>query len=85
MPSQAPLPTVLFLLPSPVPTLAFASFFWTFFPYLWLDTAPFTLLSCDATGKSLTRWRLALAQEAARGTFLLSRFLCGIFSFLCLR
>ena len=40
-----------------------------FFPSLWPGTASFKLLSFDATGKSLPPWRLALAQEAARGTF----------------
>ena len=31
-------------------------------PSSWPDTAPFSLLSFDATGKSLPRWRLSLAQ-----------------------
>ena len=40
------------------------------FPSSWLGTALFLLLSFDATRKPLTRWRLALAQEAVRRTFL---------------
>ena len=44
------------------------------FPSSWAGTAPFTLLSFDATGKSFRRWRLAPAQEAARGTPLRSLF-----------
>ena len=37
------------------------------FPSSRPGTASFTLLPFDATGKPLTRWRLALAQEAVRG------------------
>ena len=52
-----------------------------YFPSSWPDTAPLSLLAFDATGKSLPRWRLAMAQEAARGTLLRLLFLCGNFSF----
>ena len=54
-------------------------------PSSWPGTAPFSLLSFAATGNSLPRWRLALAQEAASGTFLRSLFHCGIVSFLYFR
>ena len=45
------------------------------FPSSWPDTAPFSLLSFDATGKPLTRWRLALAQESHAWNFSSSSFL----------
>ena len=70
--SWAPLPfclhtlrrTALFLLPSSVPTAVFAIVS-SLIPSSWPDTAPFR--SCLLL--PLTRWRLALAQEAARGVF----------------
>ena len=51
------------------------------FPYSWPGTAPFSLLSFDVTGKILPRWRLAIAQEAARGTC--PRFRFAMFADCC--
>ena len=44
------------------------------FPSLGLALRPFRNMSSDPTGKSLPRWRLALAQGDARGTSPRSRF-----------
>ena len=51
------------------------------FPSSWPGTAPFRSCLFDATGKPLTRWRLALAKEAARGTFLRPLSHCVLFRF----
>ena len=58
-----------FLPPFPCTWVAFSRPSSRYIPSSWPGTAPFTLLPSDATGKSLLRWRLALAQEAVRGTF----------------
>ena len=58
----------LFLFPFPVPMVVFATCF-SIFPVFLAWHCAISLLSYGATGKSLPRWRLALAQEAERGTF----------------
>ena len=60
--------TALFLFPSAVPTVVFATFF-SIFPVFLAWHCALSLLSIDATGKSLPRWRLALAHKAPRGDF----------------
>ena len=59
----------LFLLSFPVHLVAFATFS-SIFPVFLDWHCALSLLSFVATGKPVTRWRLALAQQAVRGTFI---------------